>query len=122
MGLQSAAHESDKNLYQQLDIKVRAELIRARAQVCSNAEAAASVEDSEITEHTALIELGLDSLKLIEVIFELENAYGVDADEELLAELSKVGDIVKMMHKAISARPVLDSQESANVARTSNPI
>lgn len=119
MTQQLTAQEYNKDLYQQLGSKVRSELFKARAQVCRSAEAEFTVEDSEITDHTALVDLGLDSLKLIEVIFELENAYGVDADEELLAELSKVGDIIEMMHKAIRARAVADIQESADVASTS---
>lgn len=47
-------------------------------------------------------ELGLDSLKLVEVIYELETFYQLDVDEELLAELETVGDLVLMMCRAMN--------------------
>jgi acyl carrier protein len=45
---------------------------------------------------TPLAELGLDSLKLVEIIYELETFYQLDVDEERLAELGRVGDLIEL--------------------------
>jgi acyl carrier protein len=43
---------------------------------------------------TAIGALGLGSLQLIEIIYEIESKYGLTADEQLLAELVTVGDLL----------------------------
>lgn len=48
--------------------------------------------------------LGLDSLKLVEIIFALETRFAVVADEELMAELNTVGDLVDMIQQACATR------------------
>lgn len=53
---------------------------------------------------TALAELGLDSLKLIEIVYELETFYQLDVDEELLAELESIGDLVSMFVATLAAK------------------
>ena len=50
---------------------------------------------------TPLAELKLDSLKLVEVIYELEMCYSIETDEELLAQLATVGDLVAMIEAAL---------------------
>lgn len=45
-------------------------------------------------------ELGLDSLKLVEIVFELENLYSMEADEERLVRLETIGDIIDMVCEA----------------------
>ena len=52
---------------------------------------------------TPLSELGLDSLKLIEIVYELETFYQLDVDEEHLAELHKVSDLIDMFASALTA-------------------
>src|SRR5690606_22982801 len=49
------------------------------------------------TVDTRFSELSVDSLKLIEMIYELECHFCVVADEELLAELESLGDVVSMI-------------------------
>lgn len=60
-----------------------------------------------------LTELGLDSLKLIEIVYELETFYQLDVDEERLSELRKVGDLVELFVSAQSAdaEPVMQGEE-----------
>lgn len=48
-----------------------------------------------ITEDTPITELGLDSLALIEVLYELEETFGVTVDADLLSALNSVGDLVQ---------------------------
>ncbi len=51
---------------------------------------------------TALGALGLDSLQLVEMIFELETYYEVQVDEELLAQLLSVADVIDMFVQALT--------------------
>ena len=54
---------------------------------------------------TTLGELGMDSLKLVEIIYELETRFAVAVDEELLAELNSIGDIVALIVRACEEPP-----------------
>lgn len=49
---------------------------------------------------TPLTELGLDSLKLVEIVYELETFYQLDVDEERLAEVEKVSDLIGLFVSA----------------------
>lgn len=53
---------------------------------------------------TRLSSLGMDSLKLVEIIFALETRFAIAADEELMAELDTVGDLINMIHLARTAQ------------------
>lgn len=48
-----------------------------------------------------LSELGLDSLKLIEVVFDLELYFDIQADESAMASLHTVGDVIEMISLAL---------------------
>jgi acyl carrier protein len=49
-----------------------------------------------------LAELGLDSLKLVEIVYQLESFYQLDVDEEPLSELEKVGDLIALFSTELS--------------------
>ncbi len=51
----------------------------------------------------ALAELGLDSLHMVEMVFELESYYEVQADEELLVQLQSVADVIDMFVVAVGS-------------------
>lgn len=57
-------------------------------------------EPFELELHTPIAELGLDSLKLVEVIYELERDFAIEVEEELLAQLECVGDVVTVVESA----------------------
>ena len=49
----------------------------------------------EINEKTNIKnELNLDSLDMLEIIFELENEYKIDIDAEIFSELKTIEDVV----------------------------
>jgi len=50
------------------------------------------VED--VNPETELVSLGIDSLKAITVLFELEEAFDIEIPNELVAKISTVGDIM----------------------------
>jgi acyl carrier protein len=50
---------------------------------------------------SSLGDLGIDSIKLVALIFELEKALGFEADEGQLATLASVRDVVEMVETAV---------------------
>ena len=52
---------------------------------------------------TPLASLGIHSLRLIELVYELEVRFEVQVDEERLARLQTVGDVQQMFVTAIQA-------------------
>lgn len=54
----------------------------------------------EVTLNTGIAEIGLDSLRLLEIVFELERCFDVEVDEALLAEVTTVSDLVTMIVQA----------------------
>ncbi len=59
---------------------------------------------TDITYETSLKDLGLDSLALLDLLFGLEEKYGVEVDMNA-AELNTVGDVLRLFEAAIAARP-----------------
>ena len=53
-----------------------------------------------LSKETLLSELMLDSLRIVEVIFELETKLNVQADESELGELKSLGDVIAMFEKS----------------------
>ena len=59
------------------------------------------LEEEKVTESTEFIlDLGCDSLELIELMIAIENEFGLsDIPEEDVAEFKSVGDLVKYVEK-----------------------
>lgn len=52
--------------------------------------------DFELTTQTLIADLALDSLRLVEIIFELERHFDIEADDGLMVEARTLGDVVLM--------------------------
>ena len=63
---------------------------------------------------TTIGALGLESLQLVEVVFELESSYQVQVDEEQLAQLESVADVIAMFSDALQKVSQEVSQEAAS--------
>lgn len=57
------------------------------------------VDEIEITETSNLVDLGADSLDLVEIILEIENAYNIDIDDSELDNLKSVQDIINYLEE-----------------------
>lgn len=67
----------------------------------------ADPEAGEVTPETELTALGIHSLELTEIIFDLEEKYGIEVDmnaAEAWSSLKNVGDIVEAVRKLIAAK------------------
>ncbi len=70
-------------------------------------KAHASPDAGEVTLDTDLTELGIHSLELTEIIFDLEDEYGIQIEMstvEAWANLAKVRDIVEAVRDIISKK------------------
>lgn len=61
-----------------------------------------SDEVTELNEHTRIADLAMDSLRLVEIIFELERHFDCAADEGLMAEANTLADVVALFCKPAS--------------------
>ncbi len=67
----------------------------------------ADPEIGEITTETELGDLGIHSLELTEIIFDLEEAYGIEIEmntAEAWNKLSNVGDIVEAVRALVAKK------------------
>ena len=67
----------------------------------------AETEGEEITEKTDLTALGIHSLELTEIIFDLEEAYGIEIEMNTVdawSNLKNVGDIVEAVRDLIDKK------------------
>lgn len=70
-------------------------------------KAHADPEMGEITAETELKDLGIHSLELTEIIFDLEEAYGIEIEmntAEAWSKLTNVGDIVQAVRDLIAKK------------------
>jgi nodulation protein F len=70
-------------------------------------KAHADPEMGEITRETELTELGIHSLELTEIIFDLEEAYNIEIEmntSEAWSKLTNVGDIVEAVRGLIAKK------------------
>ena len=75
--------------------------------IISKIKAHADPEMGDITLETDLKDLGIHSLELTEIIFDLEEAYGIEVEmntAEAWSKLSNVGDIVDAVRVLIAKK------------------
>ncbi len=57
------------------------------------------VDITTVTDDSVLTELGLDSLDLVEIMLEIEDALGVEFENEEILALRTVGDVKKLSER-----------------------
>ncbi len=70
-------------------------------------KAHAEPDGGEVTSQTELTALGIHSLELTEIIFDLEEAYGIDIEMntvEAWGNLKNVGDMVEAVRELIAKK------------------
>lgn len=61
-----------------------------------------AIETTEIKEDTEIIKgLNADSLDLVEMLMNVEEEWGIEVEDEEVADLVLVGDVVKLIAKKI---------------------
>lgn len=69
--------------------------------------------EASLTPDTALADLNIDSLSLIELIFNLEERFGVEA-HDVPAELPTLGDVAALIDRLIAARDAAPAATTAD--------
>ncbi|MDO8909620.1 MAG: acyl carrier protein [Pseudohongiella sp.] len=76
------------------DVGNRAQVFR---KLCDLLQATPGVDAAlELNDQTLIADLAMDSLRLVEIIFEMERHFDVAADEGLMAEARTLGDVVSL--------------------------
>ena len=55
------------------------------------------IDPKSITEETSFKDMEVDSLDMVEIVMEIEDAFGITIDET--AEIQTVGDIIKLIQE-----------------------
>jgi acyl carrier protein len=58
----------------------------------------------DITDDRKLSELSIDSMKLVEILFQLEKAFGVEVPEDELGHIQTVGDLFRMIRSVVPGK------------------
>lgn len=78
--------------------------IRATALQVLAAQLKLDVDPSTITDDRTTDSLGMSSLKLMNMMYDLEEAFAIELDPEEMLELSTVGEIVATLCRKLDAR------------------
>jgi acyl carrier protein len=65
----------------------------------------ATVERAELTRDAVLADLGIQSLDVISVLFEIEERYGVVIEEEEMPRTASLGEVIDYLLARINAPP-----------------
>lgn len=57
----------------------------------------------EVTENTSFEDLGLDSLDVVELSVKIEDAFGIDIDEDDLENVRTVGDAANLVRSKLAS-------------------
>ncbi|MFG2005945.1 acyl carrier protein [Spirillospora sp. NPDC048911] len=68
-----------------------------------------------LTEHTTFEELGVTSLELANFVFGLEDAFDVELDPSMAAEIRTIGALVRVLNESARVgRPAPESEPGAH--------
>ena len=71
-----------------------------------------NIEDKEITLESSLYEdLGLDSFDGIELVFDIEDKFGIQISDEEIDEFMKAEDIINLVYGKLKEKTLMSSQE-----------
>ena len=63
---------------------------KLKAIVCSQL----GIEESKVTEETRFMDLGADSLDLVEIVMEIENEFDITMPDETMGKIVSVSDAI----------------------------
>jgi len=65
------------------------------------------VAAGQVTPEATLESLGLDSLSMLELMFKIEDRYGLKITEDMPTDMQTVGDVVVFVDRIITRKPEL---------------
>lgn len=73
--------------------------------------------DTKIDEATVLDDLGISSLELADMVFSLEEEYGVEFDAAKAADVKTLGDLVAVANESIAGAPAAAPATATDAGR-----
>ena len=61
-----------------------------------------SVDWNSVTENSDIASLGFDSLSILDLLYDIQQAFGVEFDAEELTDVKKVADLVTFLETKVS--------------------
>lgn len=80
----------------------RQEILHRLVNVIANSSSA-PIAAAEVSEGTSLLSFGVDSLILIDLIFDIEQEFGVKLAAAELTSMREMGDLVSHLEKRVTA-------------------
>lgn len=74
-------------------------LVKLREVMKSSSRAA--VDWNAVTEDSEIPAIGFDSLSILDLVYDIQQAFGVSFDAEELTGIAKVGDLVTFLEKRV---------------------
>ena len=68
---------------------------------------------SLVTVDSSFEELGIDSMDAVNIVFALENEFGINVPDEEMKNIRSVRDIVEGVHKLVSEKPPTGPEKAA---------
>jgi acyl carrier protein len=80
--------------------------IEIREKIVSILAKHASLDSKSLTPEKDLkLDLGLDSLDIAEIVFEMEQAFGIKITDESAERIQKISDTVDFIHEKLAEAP-----------------
>ena len=73
------------------------------------------IDRAQLTPHARLEDLGVDSIGIAELIFDIEDALGLKL-QDAPASLSTFGDVVRYIYRAVAAKEAATAVTASGVA------
>ena len=74
------------------------------ARLTAMAARRSGLDVSAIELNTPLADLGIDSLGLAELMFDIDDEFNIEISDEQMVKLNTVGDLIEQIEQAISGR------------------
>jgi len=75
---------------------------KLRAEIRQAAPSEADVDWDGVTAETAIESLGFDSLSILDLIYDVQQAFGITFDAEKLTDVRTVGDLADFLEAELS--------------------
>jgi acyl carrier protein len=82
-----------------MDRNIEYEIIESIRETC-----AAEMPNISLTRESKLADLGIDSMKIIEIAYRLEKRFGIEVQETMLLQLRDINSVIAMVRSALEPK------------------
>lgn len=59
------------------------------------------ISDSELTEESELVEKGIDSLEIVEIVMVIEDEFGIEIPQEKASEFKRISTLLQYLYETL---------------------